>query len=142
GLAGSCAAPWFQALAAGAAGAADAPAPGAKPKNAILLWLIGGPPQTLTFDPKTHSAVKSIATAAPGVRISEYLPKMAAAMKDVTLLRGMRTADSNHGTARYLMHTGFRKGQNGVSHPVLGSIVARELAKAESELPAFVSVGS
>ena len=63
-------------------------------------------------------------------------------MKDVALLRGMQTADSNHGTARYLMHTGFRKGQNGVTHPVLGSAVAHELAKGEAELPPFVSVGS
>ncbi len=139
GLAGTCTAPWFQAL---ARHAPESPSPGAKPKSCILLWMIGGPPQTLTFDPKPHSAVKGIGTAAAGVRISEYLPKMSSAMKDVTLLRGMQTADSNHGTARYLMHTGFRKGQNGVTHPVLGSVVAHELAKAEGELPPFVSVGS
>src|SRR5438067_2413129 len=139
GLAGACAAPWFEAL---AATAAEAPASGAWQKSCILVWLIGGPPQTLTFDPKTHSAVKAIPTAVPGVRLGEHLPKLAAAMKDVTLLRGMRTGDSNHATARYLMHTGFRKGQNGVGHPVLGSVVARELARPEDELPAFVSIGS
>jgi hypothetical protein len=139
GLAGTCAAPWFQAL---ATGAGATPKSDARPKNCILLWLIGGPPQTLTFDPKGHSAVKAIATAAPGIRISEHLPKTATVMKDVTLLRGMQTGDSNHGTARYLMHTGFRKGQNGVGHPVLGSMVAKELAKPETELPPFVSVGS
>jgi hypothetical protein len=139
GLAGSCTAPWFQAL---ARHAPDSASPGAKPKSCILLWMIGGPPQTLTFDPKAHSAVKGIGTAAVGVRLSEYLPKMASVMKDVTLLRGMQTADSNHGTARYLMHTGFRKGQNGVTHPVLGSVVSHELAKTEAELPPFVSVGS
>jgi hypothetical protein len=137
GFAATCSAPWFRALAEQAA-----VAPAARPKNCILLWLIGGPPQTLTFDPKSHSAFPSVATAAPGVRVSEHLPKTARVMKDVTLLRGMSTGDSNHGTARYLMHTGFRKGQNGVTHPVLGSVVARELAKAEGELPAFVSVGS
>ena len=57
----------------------------------------------------TQRGLKPISTAAPGVRISEKFPKLAAEMKDVTLLRGMRTADSNHATARYLMHTGFRK---------------------------------
>jgi uncharacterized protein (DUF1501 family) len=138
GLAGSAAAPWFESLAR----AADTRSSTGKPKNCILLWMIGGPPQTLTFDPKPHSAVKAIGTAAPGVRVAEFFPKLAAAMKDVSLLRGMRTADSNHATARYLMHTGFRKGQNGVGHPVLGSVVAKELAKADAELPAFVSVGS
>src|SRR5580658_296195 len=85
GLAGSCTAPWFQAL---ARHAPDSASPGAKPKSRILLWMIGGPPQTLTFDPKAHSAIKGIATAAPGVRLSENLPKMASVMKDVTLLRG------------------------------------------------------
>jgi hypothetical protein len=139
GLAGACTAPWFQAL---ARMAPESPAAGAKPKSCILLWLVGGPPQTLTFDPKPHSALKGIATAVSGVKVSESLPKMAAAMKDITLIRGMQTADSNHGTARYLMHTGFRKGQNGVVHPVLGSVVSHELAKAEAELPPFVSVGS
>jgi hypothetical protein len=139
GFAGACAAPWFESL---AATAAEAPAAGATQKSCILVWLIGGPPHTLTFDPKAHSAVRAINTAAAGVRISEHFPKLASVMKDVTLLRGMRTADSNHATARYLMHTGFRKGQNGVGHPVLGSMVARELARAEAELPAFVSVGS
>jgi hypothetical protein len=139
GLASTCTAPWFQTL---ARHAPDSPAPGAKPKGCILLWMIGGPPQTLTFDPKTHSAFKAIGTAASGVRLSENLPKMASVMKDVTLIRGMQTADSNHGTARYLMHTGFRKGQNGVTHPVLGSMMSHELAKAEAELPPFVSVGS
>lgn len=139
GFATSCAAPWFQTL---VSRAADSPAPGAKPKNCILLWLIGGPPQTLTFDIKAHSPFKGIGGAIPGVKISEHFPKMASVMKEMVLLRGMQTADSNHATARYLMHTGFRKGQNGVNHPVLGSAVAKELAQHDAELPAFVSVGS
>jgi uncharacterized protein (DUF1501 family) len=139
GFATTGTAPWFQAL---ARRAPESPAAGAKPKSCILLWMIGGPPQTLTFDPKGHSAIKATGTAAAGVRISENFPKLASQMKDVTLLRGMQTGDSNHGTARYLMHTGFRKGQNGVAHPVMGSIVAHELAKDSSELPPFVSVGS
>jgi uncharacterized protein (DUF1501 family) len=139
GAAGACAAPWFQAL---ARLAPAAPASPARPKSCILVWLIGGPPHTLTFDPKAHSAVRAIGTAAAGVRVSEHFPKLAGVMRDVTLLRGMQTADSNHATARYLMHTGFRKGQNGVAHPTLGAVAAHELAGDAAELPAFVSVGS
>jgi hypothetical protein len=139
GFAASCAAPWFNVLAARAADAAKA---GVKPKACILVWMIGGPPQSLTFDVKAHSAFKPIATVAVGVRISENLSKTAKVMNDVTLLRGMETADSNHGSARYLMHTGFRRGQNAVSHPTLGSVVARELGDPASELPNFISVGS
>jgi hypothetical protein len=139
GVTASCAAPWFNVL---AARAADAEKTGTKTKSCILIWMIGGPPQSLTWDIKSHSAFKAINTAS-GVRISENFPKTAQVMKDVTLLRGMETADSNHASARYLMHTGFRRGQNGVSaHPVLGSIVAKELGDPAAELPNFISVGS
>jgi hypothetical protein len=135
----SCVAPWFNVLSARAANAAKN---GVSHKSCILVWLIGGPPQSLVFDLKSHSAMKPISTAAAGVRISEKFPKLAKEMKDVTLLRGMRTADSNHATARYLMHTGFRKGQNGVTHPVLGSIVSQRLGDPDNDLPNFISVGS
>jgi len=76
------------------------------------------------------------------VQISEHFAKLGKVMKDATVIRGMRTADSNHGTARYLMHTGFRKGQNGVAHPVLGSIVSHELGDPKADLPNFISVGA
>lgn len=76
------------------------------------------------------------------MQISENFAKTAKVMKDVSLIRGMRTADSNHGSARYLMHTGFRKGQNAVTHPTLGSIVAKQLGDPASDLPNFISVGS
>ncbi len=137
GFAGACAAPWFHVLSARAAETTPA-----KPMSCILLWMIGGPPQSLTFDVKTHSAVKAIQTAAPGVRFSEHFPKLAKEAKSLSLLRGMRTSESNHATARYLMHSGFRKGQNAVAHPVLGSVVAKDLGDPHAELPAFVSVGS
>jgi hypothetical protein len=135
GVATYGAAPWFQGLAARAAEKKPA-------KACILVWMIGGPPQSLTFDLKKQSAFKPIPTSAPGVHISEHLPQTAKVMSDVTLLRGMETADSNHGTARYLMHTGFRRGQNGVAHPTLGSIVAKKLGDPAAELPNFISVGS
>ncbi len=140
GLATACAAPWFQTLAARAAEVK--PSAVAKTKSVILVWLIGGPPQSLTLDIKAHGAIKAASTAAPGVQISEHFAKLGKVMKDATVLRGMRTADSNHATARYLMHTGFRKGQNGVAHPVLGSIVAHELGDPKADLPNFISVGA
>ena len=139
GLTATCTAPWFNVLTARAATAAKA---GEKTKSCILVWLVGAPPQSLTFDIKDHSEIKAISTAASGVKISEHFGKLAKVMKDVSLLRGMRTSDSNHGSARYLMHTGFRKGQNAVTHPVLGSIVSNRLGDPNSDLPNFISVGS
>ena len=48
GVATACAAPWFQTLAARAAEVK--PSAAAKTKSVILVWLIGGPPQSLTLD--------------------------------------------------------------------------------------------
>jgi hypothetical protein len=101
----------------------------------------GGPPQGLTFDVKKGAAFHTISTSVPGIAISEHLPKIAREMKDMTLLRSMQTGDANHRSASYLLHTGFRTGQNGVVHPTLGSMVAAETGKSDAELPNFVSIG-
>lgn len=136
GIAGSYSSPWFNLL------ANRAQASGVKHKSCILLWMIGGPAQSHTFDLKEHSDYKSIATTVPGVRISEHLPMIAQQARHMALLRGMKTADSNHRSARYLMHTGFRQGSGGgVAHPSLGAVTAAELGQADFELPNFVSVG-
>jgi hypothetical protein len=131
---------WFDVLASRAATAAK---DGVKTKSAILLWMAGGPAQSHTWDVKDGNSYKNIATAAPGVKISEYLPTVAKEMKDMTVLRTMSTGDGNHGTGNYLMHTGFRMGSGGgLVHPSLGAIVANQLGKEEDELPNFVSVGN
>jgi uncharacterized protein (DUF1501 family) len=41
-----------------------------------------------------------------------------------------------------LMHTGFRMGQQGVAHPVLGSMAAQAAGDRPDDLPAFVSLGA
>ena len=140
GVAGMCSSPWFSLLANRAAAATES---GVKHKSCILLWMIGGPAQSHTFDLKEHGDYKSIATSASGIRISEHLPMIAQQAKHLALLRGMKTVDANHRSARYLMHTGFRQGSGGgVAHPSLGAVVAADLGQPEFELPNFVAVGS
>jgi hypothetical protein len=130
---------WFDVLASRAATAAK---DGVKTKSAILLWMAGGPAQSHTWDVKDGNTYKQIATAAPGIKISEYLPTIAKEMKDMAILRTMSTGDGNHATGNYLMHTGFRIGSGGgLVHPSLGAIVANRLGKDEDELPNFVAVG-
>ncbi|MBX7105848.1 MAG: DUF1501 domain-containing protein [Gemmataceae bacterium] len=136
GVAGSCASGWFGLL------ANRARAAGVKHKSCILLWMAGGPSQSHTFDVKEHSDFKAIDTTASGVKISEHLPKIAEQGKHLAILRGMRTGDPNHRSARYLMHTGFRQGAGGgVAHPSLGAVVSADLGRPEFELPNFVAVG-
>jgi hypothetical protein len=62
-------------------------------KACILIHLIGAPPQHETFDPKPQAPaeiqgeMKAIATALPGVHIGEGLPRTAALLDRLTLIR-------------------------------------------------------
>src|SRR5207244_2281551 len=81
---------WFDRLAAHAAEA------GVKPKSCILLFMTGGPSHIDTFDPKPQnpsSEIQPIDTSVPGIQVCEFLPKVAAQMKDFTILRGMSTGE-------------------------------------------------
>src|SRR5205814_6822453 len=77
----------------------------------ILLWMAGGPSQFETLDPKpgapTQGPTPAIATAVPGVRFAEHMPRMAGAMKDLALIRSMTSKEGNHGRATYLLHTSY-----------------------------------
>src|ERR1700676_2801936 len=52
-------------------------------KSCILLFLMGGPPQHSTWDPKPEAPAEirgpfaPIATAVPGIQISELMPRLA-----------------------------------------------------------------
>src|ERR1043165_1721320 len=119
---------WFPGLVAHAQ--EQARGNGRRPKACILLWMSGGPSQVHTFNLPTagpHQEYRSIETAVPGIRISEYLPRIAAQMRDIALIRSMATGLNNHGPAHYLMHMGYRRSL-AIDYPSLGSIVARELA--------------
>jgi len=135
---------WLEVLAGRAAGAETKPA--AKAKSVILLWMDGGPSHKDTFDLKPASKgageFKPIQTAAPGVEISEHLPKLAAVMNHGVVVRGMSTPEGAHARAKYNLHTGYREGQGGVVFPSLGSIVACETGKPDASVPAFVSIGN
>ena len=139
---------FFRTAAAGslvpllAARAADSTA---KPKRScIVLWMSGGPSQLDTFDPKPDhkngGPVKAIRTAADGVTISEYLPKVAERMKHLSILRGMSTKEGDHGRATLHLRTGNLP-QGAIDFPVFGSLVSKEKEVADADLPGFVSIG-
>lgn len=136
---------WMPELARAAANASSLPTK-AKAKNVILLWMDGGPSHKDTFDlkPGTKDAgeFQEIQTAAPGIRISEHFPKLAALMNHGVIVRGMSTAEGAHARAKYNMHTGYREGQGGLVYPSIGSVVAMELGQSDSAMPNFVSIGA
>lgn len=127
---------------AGDASAAD-PAPSARARRCILLWMNGGPSHIDTFDPKPGSRAAGplgdTATSAPGVRVSETLPHVAEVADRLTIVRGMTSNEGNHQRARKLAHTGYADNPT-VDHPSLGGWISHELGASSGDLPAHVSV--
>lgn len=128
---------WIGALAADAARNPE------RKRSCILLWMNGGPSQMDTFDLKPGHAnggpYKAIATAIPGIRISEHLPRLARLADHLALVRSMSTKEGDHGRASYFLRTGYMP-QGQVHYPALGALVAKELAADAAELPSFVSI--
>ncbi len=74
-------------------------------KACILIFLYGSPPQHETFDPKpdaiaeVRGEIGSIASALPGLRVCELLPRTAQVMDQVTVVRSMTHRYPEHGVA-------------------------------------------
>src|SRR5262249_39939760 len=137
GVAGFSCSGWIEFLAAATANDPQ------RKRSCILLWMNGGPSTIDLWDLKPGHAnggpYKEIATSAPGVKISEHLPKLAKQMNRMAIIRSMSTKEADHGRATYLMRTGRPPG-GPIQYPVLGSLVARELERPDGELPGFVSI--
>src|SRR6187551_883336 len=72
----------------------------------ILLWMGGGPSQFETFSPKpgheNGGETKAISTAVSGIQIADSLPKCAAAMNDIAIIRSMTSKEGSHPRATFL----------------------------------------
>lgn len=112
-------------------------------KHVILLWLAGGASQFETWDPKpgrpTGGPFRAIDTNVSGIRISELMPKLAQRMQYTGIVRSLNTRNADHGGGTTLMETG-RAPEGGLDYPDLGAILAHELARADSQVPDYVSL--
>ncbi len=130
-------------LSAGPAFAAGPPGPSPRAGACILLWLNGGPSHVDTFDPKPGRSAggpfKAIKTRAPGMSLSEHLPRLAERAHEIALVRSMSSKEGNHGRAQYYVHTGYAPNATLV-HPSLGAWTSGRLGDPQAALPAFVSI--
>ena len=102
-------------------------------RSCIVLWMSGGPSHLDIWDLKPDSEknggpFRPIDTSAPGVKISEHLPKVAKQMHHLNIIRSLDSKEGNHDRGTYLMHTGYAPNPT-VVHPGFGSIAAYELGE-------------
>ncbi len=109
-----------------------------KAQACILLWLEGGPAQMDTWDPKSNSGLKPIATKVPGIQISELLPRVAQQMNKLAVIRSIHTEETNHPQGTFQALTAHRPNA-AMKFPSLGSIICKETGP-RSELPQYALV--
>jgi hypothetical protein len=112
-------------------------------KRVLVIFLAGGVSQLESWDPKpgtdTGGPFLEIPTSVPGVHVSELLPCTAAQMHRLALVRGINTAEDEHGRGAYMMQTGRRQNPAEI-YPHLGSVAAKLLGPADSPLPGYFHV--
>jgi len=112
-------------------------------KQVLVIWLSGGVSQLETWDPKpgtnTGGPFLAIPTSVPGIHICELLPCTAQQMHRMALVRGINTAEDDHGKGAYIMHTGRRE-EPAVKYPHLGSACAKLLAPKDLALPGYIQI--
>ena len=128
---------WF-----GRVARAAAPDP-ARKRACILLWMNGGPATIDLWDLKpghpNGGPSKPGRTAAPGLQITEHLPKLAGWGDRLAVVRSVTTKEGDHGRATHLVRTG-NVPQGGIDFPTLGALVASDRPDPAADLPPFVSI--
>jgi hypothetical protein len=128
--------------------AAAAGQPLARHKSVILIWMTGGPSHIDTWDvkpdapPEIRGPFGTIATKLPGVRLCEHLPKQAALLDKLTIIRSVDCRFSNH-EPNMVMQTANRAAEPRINpeatrYPALASIVARHGGRSDAGLPPYI----
>jgi hypothetical protein len=127
--------------------------PARKARSIILLYLSGGPSQLDMWDLKPEApeeirgTFQPIATAVPGIRISEHLPRLAGLADRLAIIRSMNHRSPNHPTGTYWMMVGSpiqralvqSSTMSREDRPHPGSALAK-LVGGRPGLPSFVMV--
>lgn len=85
---------------------------GGKAKTCIVLYCWGGMSHHETWDPKPNAPAEyrgefePIATAVPGIRIGEHMPRLARQTEKLAIIRSMHHRSSAHGKGMYWNWTG------------------------------------
>ncbi len=112
-------------------------------KRVLVFNMHGGLSQLESWDPKpgtpTGGPFRAINTSVPGTQICELWPETAKQMHRLAIVRGVNTAEDDHGKGIKMMLTGRRE-MPGVENPVLGAVVAKAVANEASGLPGHIQI--
>lgn len=129
--------------------AADSPRDRTPSKSLIVFWTHGGLSQQDTYDMKPDApaefrgAYRSIATAVPGIRITERFPRQARVMKHLSVVRSVNHQNAIHAPSAHWMQTGYfgpTLARNAPQKPSFGSVIARSRGANQSHMPPYVAV--
>jgi hypothetical protein len=117
-------------------------------KSAILLWMTGGPSHIDTWDVKPNAPREirgpfgAISSKLPGVQLCEYLPKQAALMDRLTIIRSVDARHSNHEPNQVFQTANLaaepRINNEAPLYPAIASIVARHRSSGSQAMPQSV----
>ena len=114
-------------------------------KSVIMVYLSGGLSHQDTFDLKPEAPAevrgefKPIPTAVPGVFFGELLPKLAASMDKLAVIRSLVGLKDEHSSWQNL--TGFPMSQSQrEGRPHFGSVVSRVQGHVDSVVPPFIDL--
>src|SRR3954464_7523890 len=112
--------------------------------SVIYLNMIGGLSHIDTFDPKPETPeiqgpVSSLATNVPGIRLTEYLPRLGQQVDQFAIIRSLTSNQGDHAAAQYLLHRSYLEGGT-ISHPTLAAWAMHSMDKLNPELPGAASI--
>ncbi|HJZ57404.1 MAG TPA: DUF1501 domain-containing protein [Gemmataceae bacterium] len=112
-------------------------------KRVVVIFLSGASSQLETWDPKpntdTGGPFRAIPTSVPGTHICELLPHTAKQMHRMALVRGVNTAEDEHGRGAQIMLTG-RRPEPGIEYPHLGAVAAKLLGSDAQAMPGNIQI--
>jgi hypothetical protein len=117
-------------------------------KSLIIMWMSGGPATIDIWDLKpgrpTGGDFRPMDTAAAGVQICEHMPRTAAQMRNLAIIRSLTTTEGDHNRGTILMHTGYTPNP-ALNFPSIGAVVSQQGPQLQGyqsiSLPTYISIG-
>ncbi|MBL8818125.1 MAG: DUF1501 domain-containing protein [Planctomyces sp.] len=132
--------------------ASETRADSTRPTAVIQIWLSGGPSQIDMWDPKPEMPPEirgpfgTIATSIPGVQFCEHLPRQAAMLDKLTVVRSMDASSSNHTPITFQAANPKAQrtevGRQGGGYPSMGSIAAKFRGPCQPGMPPYVALAN